>query len=178
MTPSELIAAVAQYAAPTLVALGGLYGIHVKGKRELATLEAKRKADEDALEAKRIADRNKTQAEHEGWLRETVEMQMAQLNADRERERAECTKRIDDQGAEIEKLRDHVEERDTKIDALEKQIDRLLSLAERLLQMVSQIDPYKTPTAEQMEAMRRTAAEMGLRPSVVPSLVVARGGAK
>lgn len=137
--------------------------------------EAAREAQE---EARRIEARDKTQAEHAEWLRETVEMQMAQLNADRDRERAECTKRIDDQGAEIGKLRDHVEERDTKIDALEKQIDRLLSLAERLLQMVSQIDPYKTPTPEQMDAMRRTAAEMGLRPSVVPSLVVARGGAK
>lgn len=138
---------------------------------EATAKAAKAQDDADQREADRIAARERMQVEAADWLRHTVETQIAEAKADREREREECNRRIDD-------LRKHVEERDSVIDALRDEIATLRRLAERLAQLVSQIDPYKTPTPEQMDALKETAAKLGLRPSVAPSLVVARGGSK
>lgn len=132
---------------------------------------------EAKAEAERIAARDRTQAEHAEWLRHTVESQIEVARADRERERQECNERIDGVKREADELRRHVEERDGVIDALREEIGTLRKLAERLAHLVAQIDPYKTPTAEQMDALRKTAADLGLRPST-PSLVLARGGSK
>lgn len=130
---------------------------------------------EAKAEAERIIARDKTQAEHAEWLRHTVESQIEIARADRERERQECNRRIDALHTETSELRSHVEQRDTIIDQLRDEIATLRKLAERLAQLVAQIDPYKTPSQAQMDALKETAAKLGLRPSVAPGLVIARG---
>lgn len=161
-----------------VTAIGGVARNILRDRAKDALDAAKaQRAAEDA-EAERIAARDRTQAEHAEWLRHTVESQIEVARADRERERQECNERIDGVKREADELRRHVEERDGVIDALREEIGTLRKLAERLAHLVAQIDPYKTPTAEQMDALRKTATDLGLRPSVAPSLVLARGGSK
>lgn len=158
-----------------VTAIGGVARNILRDRAKDALDAAKaQRAAEDA-EAERIAARDRTQAEHAEWLRHTVESQIEVARADRERERQECNRRIDQLHTETSELRSHVEQRDTIIDQLRDEIATLRKLAERLAQLVAQIDPYKTPSQAQMDALKETAAKLGLRPSVAPGLVIARG---
>lgn len=159
MTPT-LLTAIGAIITAIFAALLPFYREHLKDRREAE------KAEKARAEA-----RDRTLAEMQEWAQGVV------ANAV-EAERETYTTIIAQHAERIGTLERHLGDRDAVIDALRAEIEMIRKLAERLAQLVAQIDPYKTPTQEQMQAMRETAERMGLRPSVVPSLVIARGGSK
>lgn len=132
------------------------------------------RADADR-EKKRIEDRDKTQAEHADWLRDTVEAQIVEAKADRMRERAECTARIDDLEDKLTKSKGAVDELTRQVRRLQDALSDVPDMVERLVIAIFRINPNTTPTAAQLSEIRQRATDLGLTPAAANGLVLVRG---
>jgi chromosome segregation ATPase len=165
LTPTEAITLISS--------VGALLG--VIGKWALDLYRESNSATE--REAARIAARDKTQAENGEWLRATVDDLIRDERAERDRERAECTSRLDG-------MQEQIEERDGAIDRLTQEVRRLRDalsdvprLVETLGHLVSRLDPYRTPTPAEMDRIREAATALGLSPQAANGIVIGRTGA-